>query len=95
MQIYPTQHQPHRFPGRNIDNQLGILQGAAEQIGAALRQHHPGGGRRSGGGIADNGIDIELQHIVWFLLPLGVIRRHGFGHGGQRFFLLGVAAAAQ
>ena len=96
MHIHPAQHQPGRFPRGDLHGELGILQGAAEQVGAPLGDDDPGSGGGDIGGIADDGIDIELQDIIRLLLPLGMIRRHGCGHGFQRFvFLRGMAAARQ
>ena len=94
--IHPAQHQPGRFPRRDLHGELGILQSTAEQVGAPLGDGDPGSGGGDIGGIADDGIDIELQDVVGLLLPLGMIRRHGCGHGFQRFvFLRGMAATRQ
>ena len=94
--IHPAQHQPGRFPRGDLHGELGILQSTAEQVGAPLGDDDPGSGGGDIGGIADDGIDIELQDIIRLLLPLGMIRRHGCGHGFQRFvFLRGMATARQ
>ena len=94
--IHAAQHQPHRFAGGSVQHKLGVLQCAAEQIGAALRQHHAGGRGSSRRRIADDGVHIKLQNVIRLLLPPGMVCRHGLCHGFLPLGLLcGFAAACQ